>query len=218
MTDNVKRFTISLSAIIVLVLLSVEANAFSSQIRGGGGDADFKQGKGSYSMIGADIFFFEGKNLELFIGGESLQSTATNVKGKDGFSGGIYNYNSDLSFKYTGVTYGLRLKPAMSGRWRPYLALGGIGGTADYEITNIRNAVLLSKSKDSGNFAGGRVGLGMDIGVSRRVSLGIEANYTQTSAAFKAVVASAATGEVKEIKLIDGVSTVGLSLGLRYAF
>lgn len=214
----IKSGMVCLLSVAVLGLLPIEANAFSLQVRGGGGvlslDREEGDGQGEYSQVGADIFFYEGRNLELFLGAENLQGTSTDAEGE--FSGGA-SYNADYSFKYTAVTYGLRLKPALSGRWKPYLALGGVGGTADFEVTGIRNAVLLSKSKDSATFGAGRVGLGMDVGLSTRFSLGMEANATGTWASFKAVVASPATGEVKETR-IDGVSTIGFSIGLRYAF
>lgn len=222
MKENIIKSGIAcLLMIVVLGSFPVVANAFSIQVRGGAGEFSTGGEGGKYSQAGADIFVYEGRNLELFLGAESLQGTSPNVVDR-----GLFIYggttgtmsNAACSFKYTAVTYGLRLKPAMSGRWKPYLALGGIGGTADYEVTDVRNFVLLSKSKDSANFVGGRVGLGMDIGISRRASLGIEANATGTTAAFKAVVASSASGEVKEIKLTEGVNMFGVALGLRYAF
>lgn len=213
---DMKKYIIFALAIVVMGLLPMQADAFSIQVRGGGGGWPDEQSYNSYAQesVGVDIFLYEGRNLELFFGGEHLEAI-TIVS--DFFNSG--ESPADLSLKQTAVTYGMHLKPAMSGRWRPYLMLGGVSGRADFEIKNIDNneISILSKTKDSTTFTAGRGGIGVDIGISQRLSLGMEANATYGVPYFKAVIGSLAYGLIEEDDL-GSDWYIGLNLGLRYAF
>lgn len=197
----------------IIGLLPIKASAFGIQVHGGGIGVSATDTEGGGGLqYGLDMFIYEGRNLDLFLGAESSNFSERTFE--------KYSpYNVYYSFKTTAIAYGLRLKMATVGRWKPYLSLGGISGKADYEVTHVDNAVLLlSKSKDSTSFGAAKAGIGMDVGISERLSLGVEANYTYGLPVFKAVVGNQSTGSVEEIKLNRDAQMAGISLGLRYAF
>jgi hypothetical protein len=214
MNTHLKRYAVSLFALLAIVLMHTDVNAASVQLRGGmlhltSGNND------SSSTAGADVFFYEGQRVELFAGVEqsSLKNASTSDSGNN--NGTDMKYSLDI----TAIDFGLRWKPAMSSRWRPYLALGGIAGKADYKIdSNQKNMVLLTSSGGNTNFIEPRAGLGMDVGLGEQWSLGIEVNWTRAVPAFNAAIADYSTGQIQDVKVNDKGDMIGIVLGLRYAF
>lgn len=210
-----KRYIICLLAFVWIWLLPREIMAFTLEPRIGFGilnpiDATTASG-GDIIQTGLDIYFYEGRNLDLFVGAE--------------YTSGLQHGQSSISFVpsqtsigITAATFGIHIKPATTSRFKPYLSLGGIGGKVDYEVTAGVVDTLLSSSTDSTNFMTYRGGIGIDIGLGKRFSLGLEGGYTGPFPVFKAVIANQSTGEVKEIRLFEGNSQSVFSLGIRYSF
>ncbi len=209
-------FIICFLLILSLGLLT-EAGAFSLQLRSGGGRVtavDIEDGQLFYSL-GLDMFIYEGKYLDFFVGGEYSGLKPESSISLPSWSGSFY---TEYSIGTTAAAFGIRLKPAMKGQWKPYLSLGGIGGRVKYSIKSLDYVELLSKSEDSTTFIAYRGGIGTDIGLGERFSLGIEINYTGGVPAFKAIIGDRYTGEVNEIILNENSKMIGLNLGLRYYF
>lgn len=218
MNTHSKRCAVSLFAVLALTLMYAEANAASVQVRAGVGGLGGPNQKGDFQQEGVDMFIYEGRRVELFVGVEmtSTKDAATGGYTGNGTNSAKLNYKLDI----TAATFGVRFKPALSGRWRPYLDLGGIAGKADYktDITAQSNEILLSTGSGSTNFVSARIGLGMDVGLGEQWSIGVAVTYTQSAPAFNVVVADLNTGRIEDRKLNENADMVGASLGLRYAF
>lgn len=216
MKRSLKRHIFFLLAFIWLWLLPARTMAFTLEPRVGFGQviATNIETGGDVIQTGLDIYFYEGRNLDLFVGAE--HTSTINLDTKFRISGESFGSSVEI----TAATFGIHIKPATSSRFKPYLSLGGIGGKVDYEAKGGGGSSIsmLSQSTDSTNFMTYRAGLGMDIGLGKRFGLGLEASYTGPFPVFKAVIANQATGEVKEIRLWEDNSQLVFSLGLLYSF
>ena len=206
-------------AVLALALVVPEARAASVQVRAGAGGLTGKNSQsGNFQREGVDVFIYEGRRVELFVGAEltSTKNASTGTDNNNGPSSTPINYSLDM----TTATFGLRFKPAVSGRWRPYLALGVVAGKADYkaDVSGQANILLLSTANGSTNFISPRVGLGMDVGLGEQWSIGIEATFTKSSPTFNVVVADFNTGQIEDRELNKSADMLGATLGLRYAF
>lgn len=162
-----KRHIFFLLAFIWLWLLPARTIAFTIEPRIGFGVVDAKEIEtgGDVIQTGLDIYFYEGRNLDLFVGAEYTS----------GLQHGEFSVSfvpSKTSIGITAATFGIHLKPATTSRFKPYLSLGGVGGKVDYEVAAGSADTLFSRSTDSTNFMTYRGGLGMDIGLGKRSSLG----------------------------------------------
>ena len=222
MRGNVKIFIICFLTIVTLGLLPEKADAFSLQIRGGAwGGILGKEESVDYFQGGLDFFIYEGRNLDLFVGAGYTDLTGKTSISFEDLPGDIHPH---YSVEIRAGTFGIRLKPATRGRWKPYFSLGGIVGSVDYEVSQANNQYtgnrLLTTSSDSITFSSIMAGLGMDIGLGTRLSLVIEANM-RGAPTFKMVFGNTTTGEVEETQLLDGGNTMfvmDLGLGLKYSF
>lgn len=210
----IKRYAILLLTVMALGLMAMPAKAASVLVRGGI-EHITNSDENNSSIVGADVFFYEGRRVELFVGLEQNDF-------KNAISPISQNQTPDdvkFSLGITALDFGLRWKPAMSSRWRPYLSLGGIAGKADYKIdSNQTNKVLLSTGSGSTTFVEPRAGIGMDIGLGERWSIGVEANVTGAIPSFNAVFADYYTGQIQDVKVNDKGNMFSLLLGLRYSF
>jgi len=203
--ENYKKVLVCFLVVLALWLLPKEVIAFSVQIRGGGGVVQ----DSSYSQGGLDVFFYEGKYLHFFLGGESTSYTAEST-----FSYGAIDYSVDI----LAASFGLRFNVNTKGRFKPYLSLRGVAGTVEYEVREVKNSqevcTFSGDSLLSSNFWTYSTGLGIDIGISKRFGLGIEANYTGGLPTFNVECYN----ESYEEEIHPGDYMVGLNLALRYHF
>ncbi len=205
--------------LVTLGLLPTMAEAFSLQLRGGVGEVGGRK-TGSYIQGGVDTFIYEGRLLDLFVGAEYADFNAYERLQRIEISETFVEYNFKYSWRIMDIPFGLHLKLPTKGRWKPYLALGGIAGSVYYYKveTNFENVELLSTSEDSRIFLALRVGGGIDIGLGTRFSLGIELNDTIGVPSFNAIVSDLNTGEVTGVIVNDGAHMIVFNLGLRYFF
>jgi len=211
MEGNQRKVLVCFLVVLALWLFPKEVIAFSVQPRGGGGVVKSDQFDDSYySQGGLDIFFYEGKYVHFFLGGESSSYTAESP-----FSYGAIGYSVDI----LAASFGLRFNVNTKGRWKPYLSLRGVAGTVEYKVTETKYSQEgCGFSGDpllSSDFMTYSAGLGIDIGISKRFGLGIEANYTGGLPTFKV---DCDNEHNYEEEIHPGDYMVGLNLALRYHF
>lgn len=208
---------------LLLVLLSMAqpsvVHAFTAQVRGG---VEMMNDEGG-GAAGIDFFLYEGRQMDAFIGlayfslhGEQpvVLNCATQICG---------NFNLGYDVSTSDLDFGIRFRPFVtSGRWKPYILLGGVGGRISYSLPDTQGLVslikLLTKPEDSALYMTYRAGAGMDIGVSERFSMGIEGTYTGPRPKFSAVVADLASGTITDITVNEDSTSAGVHLLIRYTF
>jgi len=208
MTGNHKRVLVCFLTVLGLLLLSKDVLSFSIQLHGGTGKVECaglyhsSEADPSYSQFGLDAFFYEGKYLHLFIGSEY-----TNYSTEDKIGDKYIKYSTEI----VAATFGLRLLAPTKGRWQPYISLRGIAGRVQYDINQYTYwwGTELEPTSINEYYLTLGGGLGVDIGISKRYSLGIEARIAH----------GPATGKINDsMEFNRHTFMLGLNLGLRYYF
>lgn len=208
MTGNHRRVLVCFLTVLGLLLLPKEGLGFSIQLHGGAGKVEHaglyksEEAEPSYSQFGLDAFFYEGKYLHLFIGSEY-----TNYSTEDRIGNEYIKYSTEI----VAATFGLRLLAPTKGKWQPYASLRGIAGRVKYDINQYtdRWGTELEPTSISEYYLTLGGGLGVDIGISKSYSLGIEARIAH----------GPVSGKINNyIEFNRGTNMFGLNLGLRYYF
>ncbi len=164
MKTLLKSFLVVIMAAAVCLFWATAASALSLQARGGvvGGD------DGSGTNVGLDVFFYEGKSFDFFVGYDLISSSKTFDLS---FAGGPSSATTDVDT--TALTLGLRYKMQTESSFKPFLSLG----LARYHTKFTQQAGLESYYEQpfEEDSTGLRFGLGADIGISDNWSIGLEA-------------------------------------------
>lgn len=185
--------------VLVLVLLgsfTSQASAMSLEAYGAYGG----HSEGNYVKEGVNIVFFEGKRIDLFVGGEtaSIDTYATSIYPRSLLNG----QNLDYTLKVNAATVGMRWKFHTESRWTPYLLAGFVYGTADYKIaTNNLPGITYSATSASTDIRSFRGGFGTDVALSEHWGLGFEINYTIGPPTFDLTMTQTGSGTTEAISL-----------------
>src|SRR5512139_3422239 len=175
------------AALLFVLQLSSEVLAFSVMARYGMGDMRVMELTGgsavspgvqetveeSYWQAGIDVFFYEAKRWDLFAGIEqsrykqkiTYDVSATSLgKAADYFDGTA-----------TALDLGGRVKFPLGGRVTPYASLALLFGYAKFDIPGSMSGLI---DPGSSWFATARIGAGLDIGLTERISAVLQYDYT----------------------------------------
>ncbi|MBM4136917.1 MAG: hypothetical protein FJ241_08825 [Nitrospira sp.] len=232
MIGRLKWFLVCLSVLMTVGLLTTKASAFSVQLRGGTGNVAPDRDEEHGIQAGIDVFIYEGRIIDILAGVEYTKFTAKgSLKGSDTGPGYFCNY--DVSYhnevSVSAFPFGIRIKYPATERLKPYVSLQGVYGTlrskfSDTSGSGSSSNVYFKKSindniDEKTNFMAYRAGIGIDIGLGRRTSIGIEANYTDgipDSERYLYTIRS--NNNDIRIKVNDNSPMIGIGLGLRYYF
>jgi len=201
-------------AMLCTYLTSVQnADALSVQYQFGfGDDSDFRQRGISYIRSDLNVFLYDGKLFDVFIGGERASSE------HQPFMCFLCTGTIDSSYEYNAATLGIHVKPFEKRRVNPYLILGVLSGTAHYSASaNDSYANIISLSRDKASFTTYRTGLGLNIVVINKLAIEVEANYSGGVPAAYATVADPGGGTSNRI-MFDGSPIINIAIGVRYYF
>ncbi len=169
---------------------------------------------GSYDQDNVNMVFEAVRRIDFFIGPEYTRARDVTQD-----FGGLITSTVDYSFRFAGASFGLRFKPVASRRWHLYLAAGAIAGKihyrADFGPTGL---TPLSSNENTVRFVRPRLGFGMMIALTEKISAGAELAFTDSPPSYQVTVLNNNTGEIEQRKFSDNAQMFGVSFGLRYAF
>lgn len=233
MISRLKGVLVCLFILMTVGLLTTKASALSVQIRGGTGnlvpDRDEERG----IQAGIDIFIYEGRILDILAGVEYTKFTAKgSLKGSA--TGPGYYYSYDVSYRNEvsvfAVPFGIRIKYPATGRLKPYVSLEGVYGTLKSKFSDTSGSIstsnvyynkksIFDNIEEKTNFMAYRAGIGIDIGLGKRTSIGIETNYTDgTPDSERYICTIRSNNNDIRIKVNGNSPMIGIGLGLRYYF
>ena len=208
-----------------LSFLSAEASAFSLQLRGGigeqmesGTEKGQLSGKASGNQTGLNVFIYEGQTWDIFLGAEQVNLSGTmtdytiaapvEVKHSHEITQGILGFHSKI----------------FQGEWiKPYFALeilAPIQASSNVEVGSPAGGGSISNLKiGKGAGLGFKAGVGIDMPITERLNIGIEALYASKPVEFSITYKKTRGGNQQ---IIDdswsGGGFMDLNLTLRYYF
>lgn len=195
--------TLALSAVVSAVCLSLvsAASAMSLQVRGGmtGGD------NGDGTNIGVDVFFYEGKSFDFFVGYDLISASDTYDLST---TGGPVSATTEADT--SALILGMRYKMQTQSSWKPFFSVGlALLNTSFTLPAGLESYYETPAEKDS---TGLRLGLGVDVGISDTWSLGFEGSLLTNVPYYE-------EGWFGSARVLDTYGTLWeLDLGLRYHF
>lgn len=194
MKQNIFKILLLFFITFFLVCPSQNVFAVSLQLKGGMGTGSYKDEDAEKTSIELDIFLYESKNFQLFLGGEHFDYKLKETR---------FWYGSDIldsSFKGYSLIMGLQFPITQIGKFRPYLALNAGYGKGDVEIDGY------STGNDV-EYLLGRVCAGVDYSINKYLSIGLELHFDYNYY------------DINFNHFEDeNISTMGLRLGARYYF
>jgi len=154
-------------AIVIAVAslaLATTASALSLQLRGGTDNGD--TGKGS--NIGLDVFFYEGRSFDFFVGYDVISVSDKHELVPT--AGPPIPATTDATT--TALMLALRYKMQTESSWKPYLSFGV--ARLDTKFTHQAGLESYYEKPFEKSSTGMRLGLGVDVGISDSWSLGLE--------------------------------------------
>lgn len=155
---------LSLVLVATCLCMASTASAVSVQVRGGTDSGD--TGKGS--NIGLDVFFYEGRSFDFFLGYDVLSLEEKH----DLWTSSSTVVPATTDATTTALLLGLRYKMQTDGSWNPYLSLGA--ALLKTTFTHQQGLESYYEGPFDKSTSGMRLGLGMDVGVSDQWSFGLE--------------------------------------------
>ncbi len=218
-----KRYIVCFLMFMCICLITEKAYALSVQARGMVGAIPFAGGDPveslSANVVGLDVFVYEGGNLDIFLGIEQ-DSKDTVEKWSSG--------DAKLTYSAKGNAFdiGFRFKPTTSWRIKPYFPVELLY-FQDISYNNLKlestetgqTYTILSYSQPDSKI-GARLGVGTDIGLSDRLTLGFQLYFNALPGLkYKYRRTEVQTGAANEYENSSPASGfIGINLGLRYSF
>ena len=201
-----KRYIVCFLMFMCICLITEKAYALSVQARYVVGGIGIEQNNFNTSGMGLDVFVYEGGNLDIFIGAEQNSFSVSEFG---------YDHKFGYSAKATAFDVGFRFKPTTTWRIKPYFPVELLYlQNIEYEVKSTSPDVTLSYNQP-GSKIGGRLGVGTDIGLSDRLTLGVQLYVTALPPPKVMVHDPTGQGDYTKEPMNSFAS---INLGLRYSF
>ena len=159
------RYIVSIVTMAAVLSAATMASALSLQVRAGSDNGD--AGKGS--NIGIDLFFYEGRSFDFFIGYDHISVSNKQTLSLPAPTGDV---QATTDATTNALLIGLRYKMQTDSSWKPYLSFGL--ARLDTEFTPQPGLEPYYEKPFEKTTTGMLLGLGVDVGVSDNWSVGVE--------------------------------------------
>jgi opacity protein-like surface antigen len=159
-----------LSAVVVslwLAVMATNAGAFSLEARVGAGIIGERSSSDiSTVVVGMNAFLYEGKTVDFLVSLEQMTFQQPLV-----IAATSYDFDATALI----LSPALRFKFNTTGTWKPFITLGILAHKTTYDIPSDKSMFFKETERTD---LGARAGVGIDIGLTERFSLGLEYNAT----------------------------------------
>ena len=158
-------FSASIVIVVLCLTMATTASAVSLQLRGGTDSGD--AGKGS--NVGLDLFFYEGRSFDFFIGYDRISVSNKQTLSLPAPTGDV---QATTDATTNALLLGLRYKMQTESSWKPYLSFGL--ARLNTELTPQPGLESYYEKPYEKTTTGVLLGLGVDVGISDHWSVGVE--------------------------------------------